>query len=44
MKKLLLATTAFVVLAVGSASAADLRPAHKSAPPISLGAGKPEPY
>jgi outer membrane protein insertion porin family len=33
MKKLLLATTAFVVLAVGSASAADLRPAYKSAPP-----------
>ena len=33
MKKLLLATTAFVVLAVGSASAADLRPAYKAAPP-----------
>jgi len=32
MKKLLLATTAFVVLAVGSASAADLRPAYKAAP------------
>jgi outer membrane immunogenic protein len=33
MKKLLLATTAFVVLAVGSATAADLRPAYRSAPP-----------
>ena len=33
MKKLLLATTAFVVLAVGSATAADLRPAYKAAPP-----------
>jgi outer membrane immunogenic protein len=34
MKKLLLATTAFVVLAVGSATAADLsRPAYRAAPP-----------
>src|SRR4029078_2699889 len=32
MKKLLLATTAFVVLAVGPASAADLRPAYRAAP------------
>ena len=33
MKKLLLATTALFVLAVGSASAADVQPAYRPAPP-----------